>query len=208
MAPSVTAGAPTAFPELRVDRPHRQPGEDSHPWARATVDIRARGEIRFQAHVPAPSSRRCCRRARRPTPHRPFPLSLFRRSRAVSVRAERAGAHPQVLASAIATRQGGDVRPERGKRRTAPRAQRVRARPERSEGDAQSWQRRMNSDFTLRAGRLFRWHRHGSTCHSRASDRSARAAIFIERNHPFRRRHKILDGTVETASFTTRRVFQ
>jgi hypothetical protein len=31
LAPSVTAGAHTAFPELRADRPYRQPGDDSRP---------------------------------------------------------------------------------------------------------------------------------------------------------------------------------
>jgi predicted ATPase len=31
MAPSVTAWAHTAFPELRTDRPYHQPGDDSRP---------------------------------------------------------------------------------------------------------------------------------------------------------------------------------
>jgi hypothetical protein len=57
-------------------------------------------------------------------------------------------------ASAIVTRQGGDVPPERGKRGTAPRAQRVERGPERSEGDAPGLMRTMIMKVKLHC-RLF-----------------------------------------------------
>ena len=68
-------------------------------------------------------------------------LSRFRQSRAVFVRAGRPGL-PAGPRQRIATRQGGDVPPERGGKGARLRASResggVRARPERSEGDAKA----------------------------------------------------------------------
>jgi len=37
LAPNVTGWAHMAFPELRADRPYRQPGDDSCPWPRPNL---------------------------------------------------------------------------------------------------------------------------------------------------------------------------
>ena len=47
----------------------------------------------------------------------------------LELQAGKAGMHRSPLRHAIVTRQGGDVPPERGKRGTAPRAQRVERGP-------------------------------------------------------------------------------
>jgi hypothetical protein len=64
------------------------------------------------------------------TRHRPFPLPFFR-----CLPDPFPGASARA-ASAIVTRQGGDVPPERGKRGTAPRAQRVERGPTPAPGSA------------------------------------------------------------------------
>jgi hypothetical protein len=43
MAPSVTAGAHRAFPELRADRPQHRPGDDSRPLTHSCPSWRPTG---------------------------------------------------------------------------------------------------------------------------------------------------------------------
>ena len=49
MAPSVIARAHTAFPELREDRPHRQPGDDSRPLTKADLTKTREDRLSVQA---------------------------------------------------------------------------------------------------------------------------------------------------------------
>ena len=56
-----------------------------------------------------------------------------------------------VVTSAIATRQGGDGSRVGGEGSRLRAPQRVRARPERSDGDAQNRKRKKRSDFRQRA---------------------------------------------------------
>jgi hypothetical protein len=93
------------------------------------------------------------------------------------------------ITEAIATRQGGDVLPERGKRRMAPRAQRVRARPERSEGDAPRLTQAAIMNFKLRPRRsgsgdgidADRWRSASSALASRAREEAGTRGAEVSR---------------------------